>query len=211
MTILNSTFAQAEAPGQGKPLSGAGARRIIIDSILALEDSGVDSEGNLQVAWPFSNSPVNCPIFPSAPKETHHWFRILKDTRDTSSFVVFSQRCLEFAEQGLVRSCSAPCRNGHSRPVQSILSTRILSISEEGSVSGLLQGARFLVGEAHLTVTKAVRESQVAMIVPAVSMNPLSPLRYRLREILPDAKSFDFKEHIRPDTTSALSVPVFVY
>lgn len=86
-----------------------------------------------------------------------------------------------------------------------------MTITEEGSVSELLQGARFLVGEAHLTVTKAVLESQVAMIVAAVSMNPLSPLRYRLREILPDAKPFDFKEHIRPDITAGLSIPMFVY
>lgn len=51
----------------------------------------------------------------------------------------------------------------------------------------------------------------MAMIVAVVSMNPLSPLRYRLREILPDAKHFDFKEHDRPDITAGLSVAVFVY
>ncbi|CAI7583344.1 unnamed protein product [Penicillium palitans] len=195
-------------PGQNKPLTGLEARRVIINSILALEHSGVDSEGNLQVSWPFNNSPLNLPVLPSTPKESHNWFRVVKDTRDTSSFAVFSQRCLEFPEKGIMRSCSAPCKEGHSKPLQTTLLTRILTTTQQGSVSGLLVGVKFLVGEAHLTVTKAVQD-QLA-IIAAVSMNPLSPLRYRLREILPDARAFDFKEHIRPDITGGLSVPVFV-
>lgn len=197
------------APAQKKLLTGVEARRVIINSILALQYSGVDSEGSLQVCWPFSNSPVNCPVLPSTPKESHNWFRVVKDTRDTSSFAVFSQRCLEFPEKGVMRSCSAPCKNGHSKPLQTTLLTRILTPTEYGSVSELLVGVKFLVGEAHLTVTKAV-EDQLA-IIAAVSMGPLSPLRYRLREILPDARAFDFKEHIWPDIAAGLSVPVFVH
>lgn len=108
-----------------------------------------------------------------------------------------------------MRSCSAPCKNGHSKPLQTTLLTRILTPTEYGSVSELLVGVKFLVGEAHLTVTKAV-EDQLA-IIAAVSMGPLSPLRYRLREILPDARAFDFKEHIWPDIAAGLSVPVFVH
>lgn len=195
--------------GSNKHLSGAEARRIIISSILALEHSGVDSEENLQVCWPFSNSPVNCPLSPSSPRESHQWFRVVKDSRDTSSFAVFSQRCLEFAEQGLVRSCSAPCKGGHLKPLQTILATRILVTTEERSIFGLPQGAKFVVGEAHLTVTKAVRDTTA--IIATVNMNPLNSLRYRLREILPDARAFDFKEHIRPDITTDLSFPVFAY
>ncbi|KAJ5412620.1 uncharacterized protein N7487_006979 [Penicillium crustosum] len=195
-------------PGQNKPLTGLEARRVIINSILALEHSGVDSEGNLQVSWPFNNSPLNFPVLPSTPKESHNWFRVVKDTRDTSSFAVFSQRCLEFPEKGIMRSCSAPCKEGHPKPLQTTLLTRILTTAEQGSMSGLLVGVKFLVGEAHLTVTKAVQD-QLA-IIAAVSMNPLSPLRYRLREILPDARAFDFKEHIWPDITGGVSVPVFV-
>lgn len=196
-------------PGQRTLLTGVEARRVIINSILALEHSGVDSEGNLQVSWPFSNSPVNCPVLPSTLKESHNWFGVVKDTQDTSTFAVFSQRCLEFPEKGIMRSCSAPCKEGHSKPLQTTLLTRILTPTETGSVSGLLVGVKFLVGEAHLTVTKAVQD-QVA-IIAAVSMNPLNPLRYRLREILPDARALDFKEHIWPDITAGLSVPVYVY
>jgi hypothetical protein len=48
-------------------------------------------------------------------------------------------------------------------------------------------------------------------IIATVSMNPLNPLRYRLREILSDAQAFDFKEHIWPDITGGHSVPVFVH
>lgn len=196
-------------PAQNKFLTGVEARRVIINSILALEHSGVDSEGNLQVCWPFSNSPVNCPVLPSTPNESHNWFRVVKDTRDTSSFAVFSQRCLEFPEKGVMRSCSAPCKDGNSKPLQTTLLTRILTPTEYESVSGLLVGVKFLVGEAHLTVTKAVQDQ--LGIIAAVSMNPLNPLRYRLREILPDARAFDFKEHIRPDIAAGLSIPVFVH
>ena len=67
-----------------------------------------------------------------------------------------------------------------------------------------------MVGEAYLTVTKAVRDQTA--IIASVSFNPLNPLRYRLRQILPpDARAFDLKEHIRPDITTDLSVPVFAY
>ncbi|CAI7623458.1 unnamed protein product [Penicillium glandicola] len=196
-------------PGQNKLLSVIEARRVIINSIIALEYSGVDSEGNLQVSWPFSDSPANCLVLPSTPRGSHNWFRVIKDTRDTSCFAVFSQRCLEFPEEGMMRSCSAPCKERHSRSLQTTLSTRILTPAEEGSVSGLLVGVKFQVGEAHLTVTKAVQD-QLAMIA-TVSMNPLSPLRYRLREILPDARASDYKEHIWSDITTGLSVPVFVH
>jgi hypothetical protein len=195
--------------GPNKHLDGADARRIIIYSILALEHSGVDSEGNLQVCWPFSYSPVNYPILPSSPKRSHHWFRVVKDSRDTSTFAVFSQICLEFPERGLVRSFSAPCRDGHCRPFQTILATRIVTSTRDKTLSRLLQGARFVVGEAHLSVTKVVPD-QVA-IIAAVSNNPLSPLRYRLRGFLPDARVFEFKEHVRPDLTTDISVPVFAY
>ena len=125
-------------PKPNKHLSGAEARRVIISSIFALEHSGVDSEGNLQVCWPFSHSPVNYPILPSSPRESHHWFPVVKDSRDTSSFVVFSQRCLEFPEQGLVRSCSTSYKEGHFNTPQTILATRILTVTEERSVSRLL-------------------------------------------------------------------------
>jgi hypothetical protein len=182
-----------------------GVRRIIIHSILALEHSGVERDGNLQVCWPFSHSPVNYPILPSSPKGSHHWFRVVKDSRDTSTFAVFSQICLEFPERGLVRSFSAPCRDGNCRPFQTILDTRIVTSTRDKALSGLqlLQGTRFVVGEAHLSVTKVVPD-QVA-IIAAVSKNPFSPLRYRLREFLPDARVIEFKEHVRPDLTTDIS------
>ncbi|KAJ5622277.1 hypothetical protein N7528_005509 [Penicillium herquei] len=203
-----------DIPGEKKHLTGVEARRIIIHSILALEHSGVDSDGNLQVCWPFSHSPANCPVLPSSPKELHHWFRVVKDSRDTSSFAVFSQRCLEFPDQ----SFCVPCRDKHvSSPRQTILATRILPVGFAGHrpLSGLFQGVKFVVGEAHLIVAKVLRNH--AAVIAAISVNPLSPLRYRLREILPatvtgsDSGVSGFKEHIRPDITTDLSVPVFAY
>ncbi|CAG7920132.1 unnamed protein product [Penicillium olsonii] len=196
-------------PTNGKLLSGLQARRIIVNSLLALEHTGVDSEGILQVAWPFSDIPAHCPVLPSTSKEANNWFRVVKETRETCSFPIFSQRCLEFQDQTLVRSCSAPCRDGHIKPLQTIFSTQILIPATDGPVLGLLEGARFLVGEAHLTITKKV-QGQVA-IIATVSMNPLSPLRLRLREILPDAPAHGYRENIWSDTSDDLSVPVYVH
>lgn len=196
-------------PTDGKPLSGPQARRIIINSLLALEHTGLDSEGNLQVAWPFSDIPAHCPVLPSTPKEANNWLRVVKETRETCSFLIFGQRCLEFYDQSLIRSCSAPYIDGHARPLQTILSTQILTLATDGPVLGLLEGARLLVGEVHLTITKKF-QGQVA-IIATVSMNPLSPLRLRLRGVLPDAPAHGYKENIRPDISVGLSVPVYVH
>ncbi|CAG8131907.1 unnamed protein product [Penicillium olsonii] len=196
-------------PTDGKLLSGPQARRIIINSLLALEHTGLDSEGNLQVAWPFSDIPAHCPVLPSTPKEANNWLRVVKETRETCSFPIFSQRCLEFHDQSLIRSCSAPYIDGHAKPLQTILSTQILTLATDGPVIRLLEGARLLVGEAHLTITKKV-QGQVA-IIATVSMNPLSPLRLRLRGVLPDAPAHGYKENIRPDISVGLSVPVYVH
>ncbi|KAJ5353348.1 hypothetical protein N7452_002322 [Penicillium brevicompactum] len=198
-----------DQPIYGKPLSGPQARRVIINSILALEHTGLDSEGNLQVAWPFSDIPANCPVSPSTAKESNNWFRVVKETRETSSFPVFSQQCLEFHDRGLVRSCSASCRTEHARPPQTMLSTQLLDLATGLPMLGLFEGASFLVGEAHLTVTKTV-QGQLA-IIATVSMNPLAPLRRRFRGFLPDAATHGFKENIRPDIAAGLSVPVYVH
>ncbi|KAJ5440386.1 hypothetical protein N7491_002792 [Penicillium cf. griseofulvum] len=133
-------------PGKGLLLTGIEARRVVINSVLALMHTGVDSDGNLQVSWPFSNSPGNCPVLSSTPQGSHNWFPVVKDTRKTSSFAVFSQRCLEFSEQGQTRPCSALWQDGHFRPLQTTLSTRILTPTQDGSVSGLLVGVRLLIG-----------------------------------------------------------------
>ncbi|KAJ5964023.1 uncharacterized protein N7479_003899 [Penicillium vulpinum] len=134
---------------------------------------------------------------------------VAKDTRDTSSVAVFNQRCLEFLEEKEMLSCSALCKEGHSRLLQPTLSTGILTPTQEGPVSGLLVGVKFLVGEAHLTVTKAVQDKLT--IIAAVSMNPSKPLQHRPCEILPNAWGFGFKQPIWPDITAGLSIPMFVY
>lgn len=90
-----------------------------------------------------------------------------------------------------------------------MLSTQLLDLATGLPMLGLFEGASFLVGEAHLTVTKTVQD-QLA-IVATVSMNPLAPLRRRFRGFLPDAATHGFKENIRPDIAAGLSVPVYVH
>ncbi|KAL4946098.1 hypothetical protein BDV06DRAFT_218622 [Aspergillus oleicola] len=81
-----------------KPLDGASrkehARREVINAILALEYTGVDHEGYLQTFWPFSDCPQVCRIKSSTRLRKNNWLRMVKDTPETSTFAVLSQRCL---------------------------------------------------------------------------------------------------------------------
>ena len=71
-----------------------------------------------------------------------------------------------------------------------------MTSTKNKTLSGLLQVARIVVGEAHLSVTKVVPD-QVA-IIAAVIKNPLSPLRYRMREISAGAGSSNSRSTLDP-------------
>ncbi|KAK5061162.1 hypothetical protein LTR84_007704 [Exophiala bonariae] len=82
-------------------------RKTIIQSILMLQDTGVDHNEELQAWWPFTDAPMTRRIPQLEPADgiTSYWIPILKDTRDCSTFAVLSQRCLEFRDKGLRRAC----------------------------------------------------------------------------------------------------------
>jgi len=148
------------------------ARKIIIRSILMLKETGVDHEQNLQAWWPFINIPTTYRI--TERRDSRHpydWIRVVKDTRDTSTFAVVSQRCLEFGEKDLGRVCQfSPCNcrlmNDRDQLWRSsvtdrtILSTRFsIDFSTDqpeanlpsGQEVRLCQGTRLRLGE-HLTL-----------------------------------------------------------
>lgn len=179
------------------------ARQLIIDSILALEHTGIDNEGNLQAWWPFSDSPLTCRISPTAPDESNNWFRVVKDTRDMSAFAVLSQRCLG-AEQMCVRQCSGSCKNGYVRANRTGLCTRLLS--GERSLACLTEGTKLHVGGAPLTVERPLGIDQIEAMVVAVSTNPL---RYAFGGFLSEGR-IPVQEQVDYNNLAHLSVPVLI-
>jgi hypothetical protein len=107
-------------------LTNTEARRIIVDSILALQDTGVDHEGSLQAWWPFTDSPITRRIPQTTRCQSNNWVSMVKDTRDVSAFAVVNQHCLEFRDQCFVRKCSATLKVADVRFNHNIFHTRIL-------------------------------------------------------------------------------------
>lgn len=161
-------------------LDDANARHIIINIIRTLAHTGVDHEGNLQACRPFTDDPLNRRVSCS-PEEPHNWFSVVKDTRDVSNFAIFSQHCLEFQEQGFIRSCSDQCANSLTRLQQMVLFTRVLldpltlPDSEKtqnlpaklsraaGGMGSLSRGAKLQLGEVHLIVKKVGRVAKESL------------------------------------------------
>lgn len=112
-----------DGPIEQEVLSDNEARHRITKSILALQHTGIDHKESLQAWWPFTNTPQT---YRMPPNEDNSWFCIVEDSPVTATFVVISKRCLELREQGIVRQCSTPCRNGHLRFAQTGLSTRTM-------------------------------------------------------------------------------------
>lgn len=132
-------------------------RRIILNSIIALEDTGVDYEGDLQAYWPFTGSPRThrIEISPSSSSsgETNNWIRVIKEARDVATFAVVSQSCME-VHHGHVRTCTMPCQVAHLNRPKTTLYTRILLNGNEGNKLG--PNEHFVLGEAALTVKRIV-------------------------------------------------------
>ncbi|RJE19808.1 ZnF_C2H2 [Aspergillus sclerotialis] len=175
------------------------ARRLIIDSILVLEHTGIDNEGNLQAWWPFSDSPLTCRISPTSSDESNNWFRVVKDTRDMSAFAVLSQRCLG-AEEMCVRQCSGSHKNGYVRANRTGLCTRFLSADH--SLACLKEGTKLHVGAAPLTVERPLGIYQIEAMIVAVSTNPI-------RRIM-SPKVTSVQEVVDYNNQARLSVPVLI-
>lgn len=195
----------------GYGLSKKEARHLIVDSILALEHTGIDGEGNMQAWWGFSDGPLTCRISRATAEGSSNWFRIVKDTRDMSTFAVLSQRCLDTESESLcVRGCSSSsCKNGHMRVHRTGLYTRFLST--EWNSACLAEGAKFLVGGARLAVERPFKVSdRAAAILAAVSNNPL---RYKLEGFLPAAggRVMHVQEQSHDEITTGFAVPALVY
>lgn len=169
------------------------ARKLIIQSILALKATGVDHNGNLQAWWPFTDTPMTYRIPQETPAggNSSYWIPIVKDTRDTSTFAVLSRSCLEFRETGIVRACTtatntAPANGGHqvqpySNPKltnRTILNTRVSielpslsqSVCPQATIpsakgTDLREGTQVKLGEGiFLTVFKTLTQRQAVVL-----------------------------------------------
>lgn len=207
-----------------KVLSGLDARRRIIDCIKLFEYTGIDHDGSLQAWWPFTDTPLTCRISPVTTNDVTNWFRLIKDTRDTSAFPIVSQRCFEIRAHGNIQKCSRPCKNGHSRIAQTGLSTRImldpLWLPARGSrnqqrnnltaKTGLVQGTKLMVGDTHLTIETEWKGEQ-PVVVAAISTNPLYYKLGVASRLLLEGKTPRAQEQINHDVTTGVSIPIIVY
>jgi hypothetical protein len=170
-------------PPEGDPTRKEYLRRIIMNAIIALEDTGVDHDNNLQAYWPFTETSRTHRIEPSpSHSEINNWIRVIKDSRDVATFAVVSQRCME-AHHGLVRTCTMPCRVANLNSAKTTLYTRILlnppfqstctenhdhtMLSMGNEVDRPIPHEHFVLGEAALTVQRIIPGCKNVVIATA--------------------------------------------
>lgn len=211
--------ADVNIPRESSKLNTAEIRRLIIDSIVALEHTGIDHEGNLQACWPFTDVRRTRCIKRSTANESNNWLGAIKDTREVATFAVVSQRCLEFRQQVYSRPCSTTC-NIYSGTIKNVLSTRILlnpyielscmetdpdclSLGNET----LSPGDTFVLGEAVLTVKRIVSGRQMVVIATSVRNTVQSKMA---RAFIKGRKVPRFCEDADPELAPGLSVVALV-
>lgn len=170
-------------PPEGDPKRKEYLRRIIMNSIIALEDTGVDDDNNLQAYWPFTeNARTHRIELSPVSGGFNNWIRVIKDSRDVATFAVASQRCME-VYHGHERRCTMPCQVGHHIRQKTTLYTRILlnppstctenhdchmrDSSMENEVDKLVPNEHFVLGEAALTVQSIVSGNEMVIVATA--------------------------------------------
>ncbi|CEJ56348.1 hypothetical protein PMG11_02556 [Penicillium brasilianum] len=170
-------------PPEGDPKRKEYLRRIIMNSIIALEDTGVDHDNNLQAYWPFTeNARTHRIELSPVSGGFNNWIRVIKDSRDVATFAVASQRCME-VYHGHERRCTMPCQVGHHIRQKTTLYTRILlnppstctenhdchmrDSSMENEVDKLVPNEHFVLGEAALTVQSIVSGNEMVIVATA--------------------------------------------
>ncbi|GLI73158.1 hypothetical protein PoHVEF18_001368 [Penicillium ochrochloron] len=180
-------------------------RRIILNSIIALEDTGVDHENHLQAYWPFTGIPrtQRIEVSPSSCSgETNNWIRVIKDTRDVATFAVVSQRCME-VHHGHIRTCTMPCQVAHLPHPKTTLYTRMLLNGNEGKRLG--PNEHFVLGEAALTVQRIVPNKN--MIIAAASG---SAVRNEWTRLVRLGRGKEFQEDLDCDLSTGYYLSLLV-
>jgi hypothetical protein len=185
-------------------------RSTIVNSILALQHTGLDPDGNLQAYWPFVEGGWNHRI---SPTPYNKWLDILTDSRDGATFAVASQNCLVFQDM-----CAGPCYCPQSylkEEQKTCLSIRLLprpvsardrgtrhrrfsirSPSPECDLGELSPDMGFRVGKRSLTVNKAWKGRSRAMVA-----NTNGTFGFRAPE---------FREQVNPDIKAGEPIEVIV-
>ncbi|KAL4922952.1 uncharacterized protein BDV17DRAFT_38524 [Aspergillus undulatus] len=144
------------------------ARREVIHAILALEHTGLDNNGWLQAFWPFSHCPQVCRISPGTGARKNNWLRVVKDTPDTSTFAVLSQRCL-----GVAYSFSNVCLSGCfqqyiAQPLPTALCTQVFIENPNARMNKEMKaGDHLRIGEISLKAV-GTRSGDTVLLVATV-------------------------------------------
>ncbi|KAL4951030.1 hypothetical protein BDW69DRAFT_45657 [Aspergillus filifer] len=138
------------------------ARREVINSILALQHTGIDHEGCLQAFWPFSDCPQVCRIKVNTGVRKNNWLRMVEDTPVVSTFAVLSQRCLGM-QSSPANVCLSACYQTATQPLPTALGTRVLIGDLKGQITTeITVGNRVRIGDTSLeTVGMVAGEPQL--------------------------------------------------
>lgn len=181
-------------------------RRIVIDSILALEHTGLDQKGNLRAIWPFTDLPRAWCITPSSTTRSNNWFDVIREAPDNSTSAVVSHRCLEFEQSDLGHGSLVGCRinaNCDSKPLRTVLSTKILI----GRSNKLLASTNITIGGTTLTVRKSLEGDGAVVVATAIKVKFGS----RLISTVAGLGCAVIQEHMDPKLTTGSSVSLIVY
>lgn len=155
-------------------------------AVFALENTGMDPNNNLQVLWPFSEAEITYRIESTSSSK---WSNFLTDTRDTATFTVVSQRCLEFSEEQYQHLClnEASLHDETHRqivylstlllppPVYRRSRHRLLGLHgpTQGHLTALLIGDEFRVSKMNFVVAWGVLEQWPKPLIATPRSNQL--------------------------------------
>jgi hypothetical protein len=169
-----------DLPGDHEDFNRASARRKLINAILALEHTGINHQGQLQALWPFSGCPQVLHIPSSTKRQKHSWISLVKDTTDSSTFAVLSQRCLELRYPPS-NVCPSPCfKPDIMRPTPTVFCTRVFPCPSDAAE---FKHAKYLrICEESLEVVDRHVGDPMAVVVKKSGVRGWIPQGTRIQE-----------------------------
>ncbi|KAJ5634279.1 hypothetical protein N7528_002121 [Penicillium herquei] len=193
------------------------ARKVLVNTIRRLRHTGINQQGDLEAHWHFVSIPTSN-YMPST--RYNRWFSVVRDTKETATFAVMSQRCLEFLDWGQEGLCSKLVNSNEFLRRKTYLLIQALPRTRPSPKYQLLRSRRppslephvcpfqelspgelFRLGNVPLKLKRKFEEYKTAVLVYAcVSSLNLTP------STVPD-----FRELINPELNVGKPVPVVIY
>lgn len=172
-------------------LSREEARRKLVEGIEKLAQTGVGSDGDLRVWWPFTQVELTCAL----EARTNRWVSLLKDTMNVSTFAVATSRCLRV---GVVGLSAKTCQESG----EVVFGTSI-TVPE-----ALVQGRNFRLGEGRLSVQSVSQSGQVPVVVAKIQVYPGMFEKIR---IMAWKRALLASENVIPEVAAEITMTLIAY